>query len=599
MGCVQSANSIKIEKKNINDNNENENFENLSNLNIENKTKKNNKTNYSTNQFSSTANQFDNTNNTSNNKNDTIKDIFNFNIPEINNNFNIINKISKNDTFIEYKLQSKIDPNLFKSLKIINKKNLGESSSDEKIMEEIKVLTSLSNERLLQVENCFFDANNYYIITEYCKLGNLTNLQKKVISFSENQTKFIIFQLLNAVSYLYSRNFVHTDIKPNYILIDKTFKFKGEDYYYIKLLDFTSSNSKNQKSKKLVNNLPFYTSPEVLDMNFNYKCDIWSIGIIFYEMIHGYLPFKAKNYDEVSFSIKNINPVYDDNIISQNGLNLLKKMLIKNPNDRLNVNECLNHVWFSNVNEIKSENNTKIELTQIKEETYIINNNINNTTTNKIVPEKQIKVLFKNIMNEIKLLNRGHSRRNSISVNRFSNKKTNLKNELINEIIKYIHHYIRRNFELNQEKKYLQNLFNKYKVNDEISIESIIICFKKYTGFENHLVNDLACDEIIYEKLKKEMNKSKLNLVQFQNFLIKEKSLVIEDKLWKVFSNFHNNRNELLNCCNYVQPTSKFKKYFLEIKKEIYEQKLKENYLFFEFKSLIEQVIENIKRKEK
>ena len=598
MGCVQSANVIKIENNQRNSINENQNFANFTNLNIENNNKKNNKTNYSTNQFSSTSNQFDNTYHTLKNKNDTIKDLFNFNIPEINNNYNILNQISKNDTFIEYKIQSKIDPNLIKSLKVINKKNLSKTSSDEKIMEEIKVLNSLTNERIIHVENCFFDENNYYIITEYCKLGNLTHIQKKIISFSESQTKFIIFQLLNAVSYLYSRNFVHTDIKPNNILIDKNFKYKGEDYYYIKLLDFTLSNSRNKNSKNLESNLPYYSSPEVLDMNFNYKCDIWSIGIILYEMIHGYLPFKGKNYDEVTFSIKNINPVYDVNIISQKGLNLLKKMLIKNPNNRLNANECLNHGWFSNLSEIKSDENTKIELTQIKEETDTIINNINNHN-NKIVPEKQIKELFKNIINDIKFINSAQCRRNSISLNRNSNKKMNFKNELVNETIKFIHHYKRRKFELKQEKQYLENLFNQYKVNDEISIESIIICFKKYSGYDNNFVNDLVCDEIIYDKLKTEMNSSNLNLIQFQNFLMKEKSFDIEEKLWKVFKNLNtNNRNDLLNCCNVVQPTSKYKKYFLEMKKEINEQKLKENYLFFEFKNLIEKVTEDLMRKE-
>ena len=597
MGCVQTADVVKIDNNNRKDINDNENINNFTNLNIENNNKKLNKTNYSTNQFSSTSNQFDNTYNTFNNTNDTIKDLFNCNIPEINNNYNIINQISKNETFIEYKIQSKIDSNLFKSLKIINKKNLG-ASSDEKIMEEMKVLSSLTNERIIQVENCFFDENNYYIITEYCKLGNLTNLQKKITTFSESQTKFIIFQLLNAVSYLYSRNFVHTDIKPNNILIDKSFKYKGEEFYYIKLLDFTSSNSKNKNSKNLESNLPYYSSPEVLDMNFNYKCDIWSIGIILYEMIHGYLPFKAKQYDELIFTIKNLNPVYDTNIISQNGLNLLKKMLNKNPNNRLNVNECLNNVWFSNINEIKPDDNNKTELTQIKEENDTIINNINNV--NKIIPEKHIKELFKNIINDIKLLKYEQSRRNSISICRISNKKINVKNELVNETIKFIHHYKRRKFELKEEKEYLQNLFNKYKVNKEISIESIILCFKKYSGYDNNLVNDLICEERISEKLKKEMNTSKLNLIQFQNFLMKEKSLVIEEKLWKVFSNLNtNNRNDLLNCYNFVQPNSKYKKYFLEIKKELNEQKLKENYLFFEFKNLIEKVTENIIRKEK
>ena len=113
MGCVQTADVVKIDNNNRKDINDNENINNFTNLNIENNNKKLNKTNYSTNQFSSTSNQFDNTYNTFNNTNDTIKDLFNCNIPEINNNYNIINQISKNETFIEYKIQSKIDSNLF------------------------------------------------------------------------------------------------------------------------------------------------------------------------------------------------------------------------------------------------------------------------------------------------------------------------------------------------------------------------------------------------------------------------------------------------------------------------------------------------------
>ena len=566
MGCVQSSN-VKVNKININENN-------LDDFNLNKDNKKTIKTNF----------EISNSNFENEGGGEMI--LGDLNIKEINGNYNIINQISKNESLIEYKIQRKSDLNIFKSLKIINKKVLNENN--EKIIEEIKILCSLNHERIIKVENCFYDENYFYIITEYCKLGTLYDLKKKK-TFKENQTKFIIYQLLAAVQYLCSKNFIHTDINPMNILIDSSFKYKGEEYYYIKILDFTYK-SNSSKVKNLEINLPYYISPEILEMDFNNKCDIWSIGIILYEMLHGYLPFKGKDYEEVIYNIKNSNIHYDSNIVSQIGLNLLKKMLVRNYEERLNSDECLNHIWFERIEEIKPDETNKNELSQIKEEDDIINNN-----NNKNKYEKQIKSLFENIIRDLNLENKNQSSRKSISSGRVLNKKNNLKNDLVNQTIKFIHHYNRRKYEIKEEKKYLRNLFDKYKVNEEISCDSIIICFKKYSGYINNLVNDLNYEEKIYNKLNNEMNRKKLNLIQFQNFLIKEKNDVIEQSLWTIFSNLSkNNRNDLLHCCNSVQSSSKYKKYFLEIKKEINEQKLKENYLFFEYKNLVERVVQKI-----
>ena len=566
MGCVQSSN-VKVNKININENN-------LDDFNLNKDNKKTIKTNF----------EISNSNFENEGGGEMI--LGDLNIKEINGNYNIINQISKNESLIEYKIQRKSDLNIFKSLKIINKKVLNENN--EKIIEEIKILCSLNHERIIKVENCFYDENYFYIITEYCKLGTLYDLKKKK-TFKENQTKFIIYQLLTAVQYLCSKNFIHTDINPMNILIDSSFKYKGEEYYFIKILDFTYK-SNSSKVKNLEINLPYYISPEILEMDFNNKCDIWSIGIILYEMLHGYLPFKGKDYEEVIYNIKNSNIHYDSNIVSQIGLNLLKKMLVRNYEERLNSDECLNHIWFERIEEIKPDETNKNELSQIKEEDDIINNN-----GHKKKYEKQIKSLFENIIRDLNLENKNQSSRKSISSGRVLNKKNNLKNDLVNQTIKFIHHYNRRKYEIKEEKKYLRNLFDKYKVNEEISCDSIIICFKKYSGYNNNLVNDLNYEEKIYNKLNNEMNRKKLNLIQFQNFLIKEKNDVIEQSLWTIFSNLSkNNRNDLLHCCNSVQSSSKYKKYFLEIKKEINEQKLKENYLFFEYKNLVERVVQKI-----
>ena len=110
------------------------------------------------------------------------------------------------------------------------------------------------------------------------------------------------------------------------------------------------------------------------------------------------------------------------------------------------------------------------------------------------------------------------------------------------------------------------------------------------------MINDLILDDQISDKLKNEVNEGKLNLIQFQNFLIKEKGNDINDKLWKAFSNLdiNQNKNELIKCLNEVQENSKLKKYFNEIINEMNDHQLKENYLFFEYKGLIENAVNKI-----
>ena len=365
MGCAHSKEVVKIEKNNKNNS---EFFDEGNEINNENFQR--GKTNYSMNKYSDCKNNEEindneylneeenyenNRNNINNNENGDNN--LTINIDEINSNYIILDKIYKNEISIDYKIQSKKNRNLFQILKIIEKNKIGKSIPEEKIISEIKILKSLKNEKIIQVYDCFYDNKNYYIITELCELGNLNSLMKKTKRFSENQTKYIIFQILMAVKYLSEKNFVHTDIKPTNIYIKKIFKYKNEKIYKVKLLDFASGNNYNN-SKLYNSNLPYYISPEIFENNFNYKCDIWSIGVIFYQMIFGYTPFKGYNYNDLVFNIKYSYINFDYNLISENALNLLQNMLVRNIELRFDSEQCLNHIWFKNINDFEKGENS-------------------------------------------------------------------------------------------------------------------------------------------------------------------------------------------------------------------------------------------------
>ncbi len=142
---------------------------------------------------------------------------------------------------------------------------------------------------------------------------------------------------------------------------------------------------------------------------------------------------------------------------------------------------------------------------------------------------------------------------------------------------------------------YLKDLFDKFKIKEEINIENTIICFNKYCGYNNTLINELIIDDKINDILKNEVTNKVLNLIQFQNFLIKEKENEINEKLYNSFRKLkQNNKYEIIKSFNEINQNSKFKKYFEEMKKEMNEEKIKENYLYHEYKNLIEKVVEKI-----
>ena len=347
MGCVSSTKYIKV--NDVKDNNNNEKID----LNNEEKINK----------IKSPKTKIDSGSNTksgylhSNNQNMMIYNESPLNISfkhliknasELDDKYYILEKLSKNPISTNYKIQSKENTKIFKNMKVISKSTISENNDEKKILQEIEILKNLKHENIIEVEECYGDEKCYYVITEYSEFGNLKDqfaIQKK---YSENQTKFILLQLLKAIKYLNENNFIHTDIKPENVLISEKFISNNEEFFNVKLIDFGSVNS-------LINfdnqSLPYYIAPEVIDRQINAKCDIWSIGIIMFRLIFGNVPFKGNTFNEILNNIKNSTIEFyidENNNISDKAENILSNMLIRDVNKRFDVNDCINHPFFKN-----------------------------------------------------------------------------------------------------------------------------------------------------------------------------------------------------------------------------------------------------------
>ena len=182
--------------------------------------------------------------------------------------------------------------------------------------------------------------------------NNNKNIQNNF--FSEKKIIKWIIQLLLSIKYSHDHKIIHRDIKSANIFLD----FENN----IKLGDFgLAKNLRN--SQHMLNDFmgtPLYLSPEIIEnKSYSFKTDIWSLGIIFFEMMNLNHPFKSKNFGELIDKIKNKKLPVLNNFYSEDLRNFVKGLLIMKVEDRPDINDLLENDFilknlFFNKNEFKT-----------------------------------------------------------------------------------------------------------------------------------------------------------------------------------------------------------------------------------------------------
>jgi calcium-dependent protein kinase len=241
-----------------------------------------------------------------------------------------------------------------RAVKIIQKAKVNINA----LLNEINILSKLSHPNIMQIFEVFDDNTNVYIVSEYCKGGELFDIISTKGSFTEKDACVIMKQLMSAICYSHQNNIVHRDLKPENILMDN-----DTDDLTIKLIDWGCAQTiKSAKQSKQADGTAYYIAPEVLKGEYDEKCDIWACGVIFYILLCGYPPFNGETDDEIYEAIlsgKFQFPEEDWDQVSQEAKDLIKKMLTKDPKKRISALDSMQDVWFKK-NEEKSEYDKKL-----------------------------------------------------------------------------------------------------------------------------------------------------------------------------------------------------------------------------------------------
>jgi 5'-AMP-activated protein kinase, catalytic alpha subunit len=187
------------------------------------------------------------------------------------------------------------------------------------------------------------------LIMEYASGGELFDYIVKHTYIKELQACKFFQQILSGVEYLSELNIVHRDLKPENMLIDFD---KG-----IKLVDFGLSNTfKHNETLNTACGSPCYAAPEMISGKpYNgTKVDIWSLGVVLFALLSGFLPFEDPDTGELYKKILSADYQLPD-YVSESATDLIAKILTTDPEKRISIPEIRSHPWFNLVPDTLSE----------------------------------------------------------------------------------------------------------------------------------------------------------------------------------------------------------------------------------------------------
>ena len=233
-----------------------------------------------------------------------------------------------------YRITDKLPIAVKKITKIIDKKYINS---------EIDLMKKINSKYIIKLFDVIHYKNHLYLFLEYCNQGDLS---KYIYSNNSSYDEEYIYQIIKGLQCLFNSKIIHRDIKPHNILIKDN---------VIKISDFGFAKTFNDND--LISTFcgsPLYMAPEILKLKeYTNKADIWSLGVIVFEIIFKKHPYPSKNKAELIKHLKN-NTKINIPHIDEKLKDLLEKLLEKNEYTRITWDDVFSHPWFVNYNSSKN-----------------------------------------------------------------------------------------------------------------------------------------------------------------------------------------------------------------------------------------------------
>lgn len=232
-----------------------------------------------------------------------------------------------------------MDKKMQVAIKMISIRQRGRNMK-EQIWREVSILKSLSFPDIIQLYDVYEWGDKIYLVLEYCDGDTLD----KYLPLSMHQVQFYGYRIAKILEYLASKNIVHHDIKPSNII------FTNRLNQDIKLIDFGLADI-YESPMDTQHGTPLYMAPEILLGQFHTcLCDIWSFGIVLYQMLHNQVLFQAQNLDQLKNQIQ--DGIGISNLFQKPAtcLDDLLSNIIQYEDKRWDISKILGHDLFQYAN---------------------------------------------------------------------------------------------------------------------------------------------------------------------------------------------------------------------------------------------------------
>jgi serine/threonine protein kinase len=213
----------------------------------------------------------------------------------------------------------------------------------QRLEAEVSIMHTIKHPSIVELITSFRDKNALYLVLEYVNGAEL----ERVISptLDREIARHFAKQLVDALAYLAKHNIVHRDIKPRNILVQRDQTLKLLDFGFARLYE-------EQDMMGTICGSPIYMAPELLQMQpYTYKADVWSLGIVLYQLVYGVLPFGHAS------SIIDIRRIILSSIVPHPAgadpevVNLINSILCKDPVTRPRLEKIAEHPWLNPISQ--------------------------------------------------------------------------------------------------------------------------------------------------------------------------------------------------------------------------------------------------------
>lgn len=268
-------------------------------------------------------------------------------------NYLLVSQIGEGQFGKVYKAKDQDTDEIY-AVKAVKKEKVNSNTKLRKLFDtEMAVMSMIDHPNVLHLHEYLETGNNYYLVIQYCNSGDLEDHVKKNQYLGEEESVYFLMQIMNGFKELHKHKIMHRDFKLANI-------FLNDDNVVIGDFGFAKSGFEMAQTKL---GSPITMAPELLNSNgkvsYTNKADLWSIGVCFFQMIFGKVPWDAKNLKDLKRLVKvqsGVNLAYPkEPEISKSCKDLLSRLLTFDPSERISWQDFFNHPIFDNEGEKKAD----------------------------------------------------------------------------------------------------------------------------------------------------------------------------------------------------------------------------------------------------